>query len=69
MTIGGKGICIAVPKWTVNHNIKEGSLVEFLPEWQLPKLPIYLVWRYRSRYSFLFREFINYIECRWNAFF
>lgn len=69
MTVNGKGICVAAPRWSVEGFLREGSLVEVLDDWALQPLPSYLVWRYRKWYSPLFKDFILFIEKKWNAFF
>jgi DNA-binding transcriptional LysR family regulator len=65
MTLSGAGICLALPDWLASKFLKSGELERVLPEWQLPELPIYLVWRYRQNYSMLFNDFRKYIEVRW----
>ncbi len=65
MTLSGAGICLALPDWVASKFLKSGELERVLPEWQLPELPIYLVWRYRQNYSMLFNDFRKYIEVRW----
>ncbi|QDL35808.1 LysR family transcriptional regulator [Serratia liquefaciens] len=69
MATEGGGICIALPTWTVKQHLEDGRLQTVLPEWTLPELPSYLVWRYRSNYSMLFSDFISFIENKWNHFF
>ncbi len=42
------------------------NLEIILPEWRVPDLPIYLVWRHRQYYSPLFQRFLSFIEDKWN---
>ncbi|AVJ17519.1 hypothetical protein CLM71_10385 [Serratia sp. MYb239] len=69
MATQGRGICLAVPAWTVRQHLEDGRLQTVLPDWSLPALPSYLVWRYRSNYSLLFRDFITFVEQQWNDLF
>ncbi|MHC2598844.1 DNA-binding transcriptional LysR family regulator [Kluyvera sp. 1366] len=69
MAIEGQGICMALPTWSVQQHVDAGKLVAVLPEWNLPALPAYLVWRYRTSYTPLFRSFIDFLENQWNDFF
>ncbi|MFT4269380.1 MAG: LysR family transcriptional regulator [Pantoea sp.] len=69
MATEGGGICLALPAWTVRQHLEDGRLQTVLPDWHLPPLPSYLVWRYRSNYSLLFRDFITFIEKQWNDLF
>ena len=65
----GKGISIALPKWKVNKYVEDGVLEQVLTEWKLPALQCNLVWRSRNYYSLMFRDFIYFIENKWNQFF
>ncbi|AFI89682.1 LysR family transcriptional regulator [Pectobacterium parmentieri] len=65
----GKGICVAVPSWSAQEYLLDGSLVAVLPEYSLPVLPAYLVWRYRKWHSPLFRDFSTFVEKKWNSLF
>lgn len=69
MALESQGICLALPVWSVQEHVDAGRLVQVLPEWKLPVLPAFLVWRYRSSYSPLFRDFIGFLEEQWNDFF
>lgn len=69
MAAQGGGICLAVPQWTISAYAGNDNLKPVLPDWQLPPLQAYLVWRYRRNYSALFRDFSAYIEDKWNALF
>lgn len=65
----GKGICIAVPRWTVSAQQHESVLTPVLPHWELPPLRAYMVWRYRRTYSPLFRDFSAFVAMKWNSLF
>jgi len=66
MTLSGAGICLALPDWVINKYVKEKKLVRILPEWELPVMQVYLVWRYRERYSTFFNDFRKFIERKWS---
>ena len=66
MTLSGAGVAMALPEWLVRKYVKEGKLVILLPEWKLPLMPAYLVWRYREKYSLFFNDFRKYVEKKWN---
>lgn len=49
--ISGLGIAV-MPRWLIAKELKQGALVDFIPEWQAPKLTIYaasLQTRYRTQ--------------------
>lgn len=69
LALEGKGICVAIPKWMAESHVEKGTLVNVLSEWKLPALPCNIVWRYRSYYSVLFRDFTSFIERKWNNYF
>lgn len=69
MAIAGEGVCFAVPKWASKKHVENGLLSELLQEWKLPELPSFIVWRYRRSYSLLFRDFISFLEGKWNSLF
>lgn len=65
MTLSGAGVCLALPEWLVMKYVRKNQLCVILPQCQLPKMPIYLVWRYRKNYTNLFLDFKREIEHRW----
>ncbi|WP_440984561.1 LysR family transcriptional regulator [Xanthomonas sontii] len=67
LAIEGKGISIGIPAWLVTGYVQREELEVILPEWKIPELPVYLVWRHRQFYSPLFRNFSSFIEQAWNG--
>jgi DNA-binding transcriptional LysR family regulator len=65
MTLSGAGVCLALPEWLAMKYVRRNQLSVILPQWHLPELPIYLVWRYRKNYSNLFLDFKKEIALRW----
>ncbi|EPF0317219.1 LysR family transcriptional regulator [Enterobacter chuandaensis] len=65
MSLEGSGVCLALPTWIISNYVKNKQLVLILPEWEIPEMQIYLVWRYRERYSNLFIDFRRYIQEKW----
>ncbi|EFN7774499.1 transcriptional regulator, partial [Escherichia coli] len=66
LVLHGKGINLMTPVWLVAEYLKNNELEIILPEWKVPDLPIYLVWRHRQYYSPLFQQFRSFIEDKWN---
>lgn len=66
LVIKGKGICIATPKWLSSDYVNSGKLKILLPEWNAQEVPVWLIWRHRSKSTPLFMAFKDYIERRWN---
>lgn len=66
MTLSGAGVCVALPEFIATCYVKRNELMVVLPEWTLPQMPIYLVWRWREHYSRLFFDFRKYIEKKWS---
>lgn len=67
LVIKGRGISLATPGWLASGYIKTGNLQVILPEWRLPELPVWLVWRQRPRYSPLFIDFRDFVTEKWNG--
>ena len=67
MTLSGAGVCLALPDWMAAPHVQSGALAPVLPDWQLPEMPVWLVWRHREHYSHLFEDFRHYIAGRWEA--
>lgn len=67
MALSGAGVCLALPDWVASRYVNSGELEMILPEWKLPEMPVWLVWRYRENYSALFHDFRNYIAGQWKT--
>lgn len=67
LVLQGKGISLATPGWLAAGHIARGELIPILPEWNIPDLPVWLIWRQRSRQTKLFTHFRDYIEQCWEA--
>lgn len=67
LVLQGKGISLATPSWLAASHIASGHLIPILPEWKIPDLPVWLIWRQRSRQTKLFTHFRDYIEQCWDA--
>lgn len=63
----GHGISLATPRWLASGYVARGQLELILPEWKIPDLPVWLIWRQRRQQSRLFNDFRNYVEQRWNT--
>ncbi|SFN06689.1 DNA-binding transcriptional regulator, LysR family [Izhakiella capsodis] len=66
LVMQGKGISIATPNWLVAQHLSGGHMVKVLPEWQVPDLPVWLIWKQQPRQQALFTHFRDYIERCWN---
>ncbi|EHG0201678.1 transcriptional regulator, partial [Salmonella enterica subsp. enterica serovar Napoli] len=66
LVLEGKGINLMTPAWLATKYLKNNELEIILPEWRVPDLPIYFVWRHRQYYSPLFQRFLSFIEDKWN---
>lgn len=66
LVLQGKGLSFAMPCWLAADYIARGQLVRILPEWRIPDLPVWLIWRQRLRQTNLFTHFLDYIEKCWN---
>lgn len=67
LAIQSKGISLAIPSWLAAGYTSRGELVPILTEWKAPELPVWLIWRQRTRQTKLFTHFRDYIEQCWNA--
>jgi len=67
LVLQGKGISLATPGWLAAGYIARGELVPVLPEWKIPDLPVWLIWRQRSRQTKLFTHFRDYVGQCWEA--
>ncbi|MGP2522374.1 LysR family transcriptional regulator [Pantoea ananatis] len=67
LVVQGKGISLAMPEWLAEKYINCGLLVTVLPEWRIPDLPVWLIWRQRPRQTALFTHFRDYIEKCWST--
>lgn len=56
--LAGLGVAI-VSSWTVEEDIREGRLVELLPEWQAAPLPVHLVYPWARYYPARLRRFLE----------
>lgn len=65
LAVQGKGIGVAIPEWIAQGFIGRGEFVVILPEWKIPDLPVWLIWRQRQHYSRLFTDFRRHIEECW----
>ncbi|AIU90171.1 MULTISPECIES: LysR family transcriptional regulator [Pectobacterium] len=65
LVLEGKGVGIAAPYWFVRDYLNSGELKWVLPDWKIPTLETYLVWRYREYQSPLMISFRKYIQQRW----
>ncbi|MGK0703259.1 LysR family transcriptional regulator [Yokenella regensburgei] len=66
LVLNGHGIMI-LPSWVAYEYLLKQLLVSILPQWKIPAMPVYLVWRHRKFYSPMFKHFANFIESKWNA--
>ncbi|MBS4429661.1 LysR family transcriptional regulator [Pectobacterium punjabense] len=65
LALEGKGICVASPYWFIRDYLNSGKLKMVLPDWKIPTLDTYLVWRYREYQSPLMISFRKYIQQKW----
>ncbi|MEI2606792.1 LysR family transcriptional regulator [Erwinia aphidicola] len=65
LVLQGRGISLAMPCWLASGYVARGELVPVLPEWKIPDLPVWLIWRQRPRQTKLFMHFRDYIEQCW----
>lgn len=67
LAIQGRGISVPTPGWLASGYLEREQLDIILPEWNIPDLPVWLIWRQRPRQTRIFTDFCNYIEERWNT--
>lgn len=63
LAIAGLGIATP-PEFLVAEDIKQGNLVEPLPEWQAEPIPVYAVWPPNASKESLTFRFITFLEVR-----
>ncbi|MBB1199702.1 LysR family transcriptional regulator [Enterobacteriaceae bacterium 89] len=56
--LAGLGVAL-VSSWTVEEDIAEGRLIELLPEWEAPALPVHLVYPWARYYPARLRKFLD----------
>lgn len=56
--LSGLGVAV-VSSWTVEEDIGNGRLVALLPEWQIPPLPVHLVYPQARYYPARLRMFLQ----------
>ncbi|WP_112290164.1 LysR family transcriptional regulator [Rahnella sp. AN3-3W3] len=66
LALKGRGISLATPGWLAAPYLSKGQLVSVLPEWKIPELSAWLIWRQHTRQNTLFTHFRDYIEQCWN---
>jgi len=66
LVLKGYGISVATPGWLAAQKLYNNQVEIVLPEWKLPELPVYLIWKQRQFYTPLFKEFSNFIADKWN---
>lgn len=65
LVLRGKGISLATPGWLAAGYIASGELVPVLPEWNIPDLPMWLIWWQRPWQTKIFTHFRDYVkQCR-----
>lgn len=67
LAIKGCGVSLATPGWLASGYINGKQLEVILPDWKIPDLPVWLIWRQRTRQTRLFTDFRDYVEQRWNS--
>lgn len=67
LVLQGNGISLATPGWLAVGHIARGELVQVLPQWKIPDLPVWLIWRQRSRQTKLFMHFRDYVGQCWDS--
>lgn len=67
LVIQGRGISLATPGWLASSYTSQHQLEILLPDWTIPDLPVWLIWRQRPKQTSLFTDFRDYIEYRWNT--
>lgn len=67
LSLSGAGVCLASPYWFVQDDINSGKLSLIMPDWKIPMLDVYLVWRYREYQSPLMFDFREYIKKKWEG--
>jgi DNA-binding transcriptional LysR family regulator len=64
--IAGLGIGVAA-LWQVRHLLDQGRLETVLDDWQLPGLPLHIVWSPSKQVPARTRAFIDFVAARWTA--
>lgn len=62
----GHGISICTPGWLAAQKLYQNKLEIVLPNWTIPDLPVFLIWKQRQYYTPLFKEFSKFIADEWN---
>lgn len=64
--IAGKGVLIE-PRFIIYENLRDGSLVELLPDYQWPQLSAYAVYPHTRHLSVRVRAFVNFLAERYKG--
>jgi len=67
LVLKGHGISIATPGWLAAQKLYSNQIQVVLPEWSIPDLPVYLIWKQRQFYTPLFKEFSSFVAEKWNS--
>ncbi|CAH0307353.1 hypothetical protein WB66_00020 [bacteria symbiont BFo1 of Frankliniella occidentalis] len=67
LMLQGRGISLATSGFLSHYGKNYPSVVTVLGEWEIPPIPVYLVWRQRKFYTPLFKDFSEFISDRWNG--
>jgi len=64
--VAGEGILIE-PRFIIYENLRDGSLVEILPDYQWPQITVYAVYPPTRHLSVRVRAFVNFLIERYNG--
>lgn len=67
LVIQGRGVSLATPGWLASGYVSQGQLEVILPDWVIPELPVWLIWRQHPKETALSKSFRDYIEYRWKS--
>ncbi|XXN63110.1 LysR family transcriptional regulator [Enterobacter ludwigii] len=59
--VGGMGAAV-VSSWVVQEDLANGDLIQLMPEWQAPPLPVWLTYPWASYYPARLRQFFAMIR-------
>lgn len=59
--LNGLGVGM-ISAWAVEEDLREGRLVQLLPQWQAPALPVYLLYPWARYYPARLRRFLELMK-------
>ncbi|SUP82961.1 LysR family transcriptional regulator [Yersinia wautersii] len=65
LMLKGDFITISTPSWLAYDYLKSGQVIRLLPDWKLPKIPVFMLWKQNKFRSNFFLEFVDFLDDAW----